>query len=85
MNDEIDGDIIDDLRNAQTVVNNKINALMSPIMSTNHQMKGKCDPKSDLQCSCPRRRFVDSPEQLPMPATSSNVPALEGWIKDYFK
>ena len=31
------------------------------------QTKGECDPESDLPCSCPRRRFVEPPEEMPMP------------------
>ena len=50
-----------------------------------HQPPGVCDPESDVPCSCPRRIFIDRADQLPMPATRSNVPALEGWIKEYFK
>ena len=38
------------------------------------QPPGICDPDSDV----PRRRFFDTPAQMPLPATSSNVHALEG-------
>ena len=38
-----------------------------------------------MPCLCPRRRFVDPPAEMTMPATCSNVPALEEWIKDYYK
>ena len=51
MNDEIDGDMMDNLRNDQTAVHNKINAVMSSILSTTHQPKGECNPESDLPCS----------------------------------
>jgi hypothetical protein len=50
-----------------------------------YQPPGKCNPDSDMPCSCPKRRFVDPPAQIPMPATRSNVDALEGWIKEYYK
>jgi hypothetical protein len=49
------------------------------------QPLGECDPESPIPCSCPRRCFTDPPDFIPMPATESNVPALEVWIKDYFK
>ena len=49
------------------------------------QPEGECDPESTLPCRCPRRRFADPPETLPMPATASNITALENWIKNYFK
>ena len=49
------------------------------------QPLGECAPKSDLPCSCPRRSFADPPEQLPLPATKSNIPALKAWIRDHFK
>jgi hypothetical protein len=49
------------------------------------QPKGECDPESDLPCSCPRRRFVEPPDKLPMPATASNRKVLEDFIKDHFK
>ena len=49
------------------------------------QPKGECDPESDLPCTCPRRAFVDPPDELPMPATDSNRKALEMWIKEYYK
>ena len=49
------------------------------------QPLGQCDPESSLPCSCPRRCFMDPPESLPMPATTSNIPALEDWIKNYYK
>ena len=34
---------------------------------------------------CPRRNIAEPPEQLPMTSTKSNIPALEAWIRDYFK
>jgi hypothetical protein len=46
--------------------------------------KGKCDPESDLPCSCPRRVFVEPPDQLPVPATASNRKVLEEVIKNHF-
>ena len=49
------------------------------------QPKGECDPESDLPCSCPRRRFVEPPEEMPMPATTSNRIGLEDYIKEHFK
>ena len=49
------------------------------------QPKGECDPESELPCSCPRRDFVDPPEELPMPATDSNRKALEEFIKEHYK
>ena len=45
------------------------------------QPKGECD----LPCSCPRRVFVEPPDQLPMPATASNRKVLEEYIKNHFK
>jgi hypothetical protein len=32
----------------------------------------RTDPESNLHCSCPRRRFVDPTDKLPMAATASN-------------
>jgi hypothetical protein len=49
------------------------------------QPKDECDPESDLPCSCPRRVFVEPPDQLPMPATASNRKVLEESIKNHFK
>ena len=49
------------------------------------QPPGECDPESDLPCSCPRRSFTHPPDQLPMPATKSNIQALENWIRTHFK
>ena len=37
------------------------------------QPSGKCDPESELPCLCPRRTFVDLPEEMPM---ASNRKAL---------
>ena len=85
VNDEINGNMMDNQRNDQTEVHNKINTVMSSVLPTIRQPPRECDPESDLPCSCPTRRFADPPEQLPLPATRSNVPALEGWIKEYFK
>ena len=48
------------------------------------QPKGECDPESDLPCSCPRRVFVEPPDQLPVPATASNRKVLEEYIKNHF-
>ena len=55
------------------------------IQTAIRQPPGECDPESDLPCSCPRRSFAEPPDQLTMPATRSNVPALEGWIREHFK
>jgi hypothetical protein len=49
------------------------------------QPHGECDPESDLPCSCPRREFVNPPDQLLMPATTNNRKALEESIKEYNK
>ena len=49
------------------------------------QPKGECDPESELPCSCPRRDFVDPPEELSMSATDSNRKALEEFIKEHYK
>ena len=49
------------------------------------QPKGECDRESDLPCSCPRRVFVEPPDQLPMPATASNRKVMEEFIKNHFK
>ena len=86
--DKIAGDAVvheDTQRISHTKVNNKINTVTASVLPTIRQPPGKCDPESDLPCSCPRRRFADPPDQLLMQATRSNIPALEGWIRDYFK
>ena len=44
----------------------------------------ECDLESDLPCSCPMRNFADPPEHIPLPATRSNIPTLESWIRGYF-
>ena len=75
----------DTQRISQNEVNNKINNVTTSVLPAIRQLPGECNPESDLPCSCPRRRFADLPDQLPMPATRSNIQALEGWIKDYFK
>jgi hypothetical protein len=49
------------------------------------QQKGECDPESSLPCQYPRRNFTEPPENIPMPATKSNIMALEEWIKNHFK
>jgi hypothetical protein len=49
------------------------------------QPKGECYPESDLPCSCPRRVFVEPPDQLPMPSTASNRKMMEEFIKNHFK
>ena len=49
------------------------------------QPKGECDPESELPCSCPRRTFVDPPEEMPMAATDSNRKALEEFIRKHYK
>ena len=88
VDDKINGDMMfrgDDQRTTHTEVHNKINTVTSSVLPTIRQPPGDCDPESYLPCSCPRRRFADPPDQLPMPATHSNVHALEGWIKEYFK
>jgi hypothetical protein len=43
------------------------------------QPHGECDPESA------RREFVNPPDQLPMPATTSNRKALEESIKEHYK
>jgi hypothetical protein len=78
---EADKDMMKNLRTYIT----KIDSGTPSIPMPTHQPPGKCDPESDVPCSCPRRRFVDPPDQIPMPATRNNVPALEGWIKEYYK
>ena len=57
----------------------------SPPIITAKQPVGECDPESPLPCRCPRRKFIDPPDKIPMPATDSNINALEDWIRDYFK
>ena len=49
------------------------------------QPEGECDPESEIPCSCPRRRFIDAPSTLPMPAVESNREALEEFIKSHYK
>jgi hypothetical protein len=49
------------------------------------QPNGECDPESDLPCSCPRRVFVEPPDQLHMPATASNRKVMEEFIKNHYK
>ena len=49
------------------------------------QPKGECDPESELPCSCPRRTFVDPPEEMPMAAMASNRKALEEFIRKHNK
>ena len=78
--DRITGDALvheDNQRISHTEANNKINTVNASVLPTIHQPPGKCDPVFDLPCLCPRRRFADPPDQLPMPATRSNIPALE--------
>jgi hypothetical protein len=48
------------------------------------QPKGECDTESDLPCSCPRRVFVEPPDQLPMNATAGNRKVMEEFIKNHF-
>ena len=88
LDDESNGDMVVRENNQSinhTEVHNNINTVTSSVLPTIRQPTGYCDPESDFPCFCPRRRFADPPDQLPMPATHSNVPALEGWIKEYFK
>ena len=59
----------DPQRISQTEVDNKINNVSSTVLPAILQPPGERDPESDLPCSCPRRRFADPPDQLPMPAT----------------
>jgi hypothetical protein len=49
------------------------------------QPKGECDAESDLPCSCPRRVFVDPPDQLLMRAMARNRKLLEEYIKEHYK
>ena len=49
-----------------------------------YQEEGVCDPDSLLPCRCPRRQFVDPPQELPFPPTDSNRKNLEDWIKEYY-
>jgi hypothetical protein len=46
------------------------------------QPKGECDQESDLPCSCPRRRFVEPSDKLPMPAAASNMQKTVGGSED---
>jgi hypothetical protein len=46
---------------------------------------GESDPESELPCSCPRRTFMDPPEEMPMAATASNRKALEEFIRKHCK
>ena len=38
-----------------------------------------------MPCSCPRRTFVDPPEEMPMAATASNRKALEEFIRKHYE
>jgi hypothetical protein len=49
------------------------------------QPKGECDPESLLPCQYPSRNVTELPDTIPMPATESNIPALESRIKNHFK
>jgi hypothetical protein len=49
------------------------------------QPKVECDPESELPYPCPRRAFVDPPEEMPMTATDSNRKALGEFIRHYEK
>ena len=80
--DKINGDMVDNQRTDQTEVRTKIDTVMSSVLRVIRQPPGECDLDSDVPCSCPRGRFADPPDQLPIPATRNNVPALEGWIKE---
>ena len=55
--------------------------LRGPGSGTARQPVGECDPASELPCSCPRRTFVDPPEEMPMAATASNRKDLEEFIR----
>ena len=74
-----------DLQDDAEVGTNEIPAKVYASPAVIRQPPGVCDPDSDLQCSCPRRNFAGPPEQIPLTATKSNIPALEAWIRDYFK
>ena len=64
------------------ITKNKVKDVTSASL---RQPNGECDPESNLPCSCPRRRFVEPPEEMPMPATTSNRIGLEDYIKEHFK
>jgi hypothetical protein len=49
------------------------------------QPKGECDPENELPYSCPRRTFVDPPEEMPMANTDSNRKALEEFIRKHYE
>jgi hypothetical protein len=49
------------------------------------QPKGECDPENDLPCSCPRRTFVDPPEEMPLAAEDSNRKALNEFIRKHYE
>ena len=59
--------------------------LRGPGSSMVRQPVGECDPESELQFSCPRRTFVDPPEEIPMAATANNRKALEEFIRKHYK
>jgi hypothetical protein len=44
--------------------------------------KGDCDCRKQ---GVKRRNFTELPENIPMPATKSNIMALEEWINNHFK
>ena len=76
--DEEDNDKVED----EDVGAYEIPAKVHAIQTADRQPLGECYPESDLPCSCPRRNFADPPEQIPLPATRSNIPAPEAWITD---
>ena len=49
-----------------------------------YQEDGECDPDSRLPCRCPRRSFVDPPDEIPFSPCEANREKLEDWIKDYY-
>ena len=48
------------------------------------QDEGECDPDSTKPCRCPRREYVDPPDEIPFPPVEENREKLEMWIKEYF-
>jgi hypothetical protein len=38
--------------------------------------KKECDPESDNPCSIPKQRFMEPPDELPMPNTACNKMVL---------
>ena len=54
------------------------------VQAQGYQPVGECDPDSVLPCQCPRREFVDPPENCPIEMKVENRAELEAWILKYY-